>query len=104
MTIATTIHKDDIGTVFTITFVENGTAVDISGATTKTFDFEDPDATVVTQAGTFGSDGTNGILKYTTVSGDINKSGRWRIQGKIIMPSGTFKSSIEDFIVVSNLS
>lgn len=89
--------------MFTITFVEKGDAVDISGATTKTFDLRAPDATVSTVAGSFSTDGTDGILTYTTVTGDIDQTGHWKIQGKLIMPTGTFKSSIEDFYVLPNL-
>ena len=103
MTIATTIHKDDIGTVFLITFIEAGKAVDISGATTKDLIFRAPDSVVATKAGSFDSDGTDGKLKYTTVSGDIDEAGHWHIQGFIIMSSGEFKSSIEDFYVLPNL-
>ena len=103
MTVNTTIHKDDIGTDFDITFLEAGSAVDISGATTKQLIFRAPDAGKATQAGSFITDGTDGRLRYTTVDGDIDEAGHWHIQGKIINASGTFYSSIEDFYVKPNL-
>lgn len=103
MTINTTIQKDDIGTDFDITFLEAGSAVDISGATTKQLIFRAPDAVTSAKAGTFITDGTNGQLRYTTIADDIDEAGHWHIQGKIINASGTFYSSIEDFYVLPNL-
>ena len=103
ITINTTIQKDDIGTNFDLTFKEAGVAVDISGATTKEIILRAPDATKTTYAGTFISDGTDGQLRYTTVATDIDQDGHWHLQGKIIMPAGTFFSSVEDFYVKPNL-
>jgi len=103
MTINTTIQKNDIGTRFDLTFLEAGTAVDISSASTKSIILTAPDATKTTYAGTFITDGTNGQLRYTTVTGDIDQAGHWHLQGKVIITAGTFSSSVEDFYVKPNL-
>ena len=103
MTINTTIQKNDIGTEFDITFKEAGVAVNISSATTKSLIFRAPDDTTTTYAGTFITDGTDGKLRYTTVTTDIDQAGHWHIQGKVILSTGTFFSSVEDFYVLPNL-
>jgi len=98
------IHQNDIGTVFKVT-VQNGsgTAVDVSGATTKQLIFRKPDGTNDTQSATFFTDGTDGILTYTTISGDIDTIGAWQIQANLVLASGTFLSDIAEFAVHENL-
>jgi hypothetical protein len=97
------IHVGDIGTVFKITFKDGTSIIDISGATTKNIIFCKPDGTKATKAGTFTTDGTDGILQYTTVTGDLNIQGVWKIQGFITTTSGSWYSSIGYFEVYKNV-
>ena len=97
------IHKSDIGTKFLLTVKDGTTAVDISGATTKQILFTKPSGEVVTQTAIFNSDGTDGKIYYITVADDIDETGLWQIQSKIIIAAGTFKSNIEEFRVYENL-
>jgi hypothetical protein len=98
------IHKDDIGVVFEFTVKDqDGVVVDVSGASTKTFIFDKPDGTNVNKTASFGTDGTDGILTYTTVSGDLDQIGIWHHQAHVVIPSGDFHSDITEFRVYPNL-
>ena len=98
------IHIGDIGTVFVLTIQEDGTAVDVSSATaTKNIIFKKPDATTLTVAASFTTDGTDGKIEYPTVSGDINISGIWHIQGQVVLSGGTFFTDIAEFEVEKSL-
>lgn len=99
---ANEIHVGDIGTQFIITVTDN-TAVDISTATTKQFIFKKPDGTKLTVSASFYSDGTDGKLTYTTVDGDIDIAGTWKLQTLVVISDGTFYSDVTTFKVYSNL-
>ena len=47
--------------------------------------------------------GTDGKIKYTSVDGDFNEVGTWRIQAKVVMGGGTFRSDVGTFRVYENL-
>jgi hypothetical protein len=96
------IHLNDIGTVFTITLMDGTSIVNISAATTKIITFGKPDGTSVSQTGTFTTDGTDGKIYYTVVSGDLNQCGWWKIQGYVVA-SGTWRSDIGNFEVHKNI-
>jgi hypothetical protein len=62
-----------------------------------------PNGVTLIKTADFTSDGTDGKIRYVVVAGDLNADGRWRIQGKIIIPSGTFSTEIGTFMVHANL-
>jgi len=97
------IHVSDIGTIFEITVKDGASTLNISGASTKQIIFKRPDKQTVTKSALFKTDGTNGILKYTTVAGDLNQSGTWSLQVHLVLAAGTWRSDITDFEVYANL-
>lgn len=82
------IFLGDVGTVFEATITENGTAVDISSATAKQIIFERADGSLLTVSAAFKTDGTDGIIVYTTLVGNINILGMWGWRGKVTLSSG----------------
>jgi hypothetical protein len=100
---ANEIHLNDIGTVFQVTVSDGTSAYDISGATTKQIIFKKPDHTLVTKDAEFVTDGTDGVIKYTTVDGDLNIPGKWALQAYLVTPGGTWKTDIGTFRVYDNL-
>jgi hypothetical protein len=100
---ANEIHKNDIGTVFEITIKDGPLVIDISGATTKNILLKPPTGTLLTKAGVFVTDGTDGKIKYTTISGDLSEVGVWQVQGHIATPDGEWKSDILNVSVHDNL-
>jgi len=93
------IYKDDIGTVFEITIIDDDTILDISTATIKQFKFKKPSGAVLTKTAAFSSDGTDGLLRYTSVAGDLDEINTYSIQAKITMPEGVWSSEITQFTV-----
>ena len=103
MTCENEIHVDDIGTSFQMTLNECDVPVDIQAATVKEIIFKKPDKTVVTQTAEFLTDGSDGIIYYKSVSGDLDTKGTWYIQARVTMPSGTWSSDTSKFKVYVNL-
>jgi len=97
------IHIGDVGTVFYLTITEDGVAVDISGATGKSIIFEKPSGDTLTKAGIFTTDGTDGKIQYTTIDGDLDESGTWRIQSIITTATSEHHSDIKEFVVYKNI-
>ena len=78
--------------------------VDISTSTAREVIFLKPDGTTSTgHVGTFLTDGTDGIIKYITVVGDIDQAGPWKAQARITTPNGKWYSSKVSFTVAEPL-
>lgn len=102
------IHLGDIGTIFRVTIKDqacDGTSsvLDVSSASTLQMKFKSPSGTVSTKNAGFTTDGSDGQVEYTTISGDLNEAGEWKLQVYIIMPSGSWRSDIGTFSVYENL-
>lgn len=98
------LQKDDAGTTLSVTIKRDGAALDISDTTTRTIIIRKPSGTVDSHAGSFYTDGSDGIITYSITAGDIDEAGEYTIQGKIITDAGTWYSDIEPFWVRDNLS
>jgi hypothetical protein len=103
MAIVEEVHVGDIGTIFRATLHDNGVALDVSSASTLEFTFQKPNGTTLTKTAVLTGDGTDGVVEYTTVSGDIDLHGDWKIQAYVVLPSGNWRSSIVEFKVYENL-
>ena len=100
----TNIHNGDIGTIFRLTIVDSsGTAIDVSSASVKKIYFQDPSGNKSVEDASFYTDGSDGIIQYTAVSGDIDETGNWQIQGYVETTDGKFFSEKESFAVLSTL-
>jgi hypothetical protein len=97
------IHQNDIGTQFKITLNDCDTAVDLSAATVKQIRFTKPSGTVLTMTASFYTDGTDGIITYTSVAGDLDELGTWKIQAYVEVNGGKYSSSLQSFKVNRNL-
>lgn len=100
---ASQIHKDDVGTKLLVTVTDDGVAVDISSASSLSVIIRKPDGESLTRTGVLDSSGTDGKMYYITVAGDLDEAGHYKIQGKVVLPSGTFYTSISTFKVHCNL-
>lgn len=100
-----TIHVDDIGTVFKATIKdEDGVVVDVSAASTMELVYRKPDGTAVVQTAVHTTDGTDGVIQYTTVDGDMDTEGEWRVQGFVVIATSEFHSDVHRFRVYPNLA
>lgn len=100
---ASEIHVNDVGTKFLATIKDDGEVVDISSAISITMIFKKPDDEVVQKAGTLDSDGTDGKVFYSTVVGDLDEAGQYKLQAKVVLSTGTYFTDIYSFQVHCNL-
>jgi hypothetical protein len=98
------IHLNDIGTIFEVTLQDDTVAVDLSTATTLEMVFLKPSGTKVTQTAALSGDGTDGKIRYVSVSGDLDETGVWDLQAHVVLDSDNeFRSSRSQFRVYPNL-
>jgi len=80
---ASEIHVGDIGTVIKISIEDDGAALDISSSTAQNILVLKPDGSTETWVAEFDDDGVDGVIAYTTTSGDIDMPGIWYLQAKL---------------------
>lgn len=97
------ITVEDYGMVGKITIKQNGSVLNISTYTTKQFIFLKPSGTTLTVTADFDTDGSNGILKYTFLAGNINEAGQWKVQARIAKTGIEISSEAIPFVVKERL-
>ena len=103
---ASEIHQDDIGTRFLITVKDDGELVNISGvggSTIHQISFRKPSDTVVNRNATLQDFGISGVMFYDSIAGDLDEAGLYKLQAKVVVPSGTYYTDIYSFKVHSNI-
>ena len=100
---ASQIHVGDIGTTLIGTVLDDGAVVDISSAASMQMIIKRPDQTTMTKTASNYTDGTDGKMKYVTVTDDIDQVGNWKIKGKVVIGSATYYSSVSTFKVHCNI-
>lgn len=97
------IHVGDIGTQFIITVKEDDSIVDISSASSIIIYLKKPNGVSYEKYGSFVTDGTDGKLFYTSVYGDFDAPGLYKLQAKLTMGGSTYHSNLETFKVYCNI-
>lgn len=98
------VHLNDIGTSFRCTVEDDSGVVDISTASTLQLIFRKPSGTIITRTAVLVSGGVDGIMEYVTVSGDIDETGFWQYQGRVVIGSNSWKTDIKNEQVYANLN
>lgn len=95
----------DIGTNIKITVMNDGAVFNISSATDLQMVFKKPTSTTCTTVdATLFTDGTDGIMVYTTPDEDfLDVDGIWDVQGVVTLPTGTWHTKPSKFRVRPNL-
>lgn len=94
------VHVGDIGTILELTIKDqDGVIVDLSAITLMELDVIDPDGNRDTKTPIFKTDGTDGILQYTTVADDIDEVGEWRLQAFVRFAAGEWSTTQATFTV-----
>lgn len=105
MSCESSVHVGDKNFTFFANITENCAAVDISGATAKTILFQKPSGVMLEKAALFVTDGTDGQIQYSTVEGDLDEVGIWKIQAVVELGSGSlYHSNMKSFKVMHNIS
>lgn len=97
------IHVGDIGTAFDITMYDDTKVVDLTGYISLTINFIKPDGTCMPKVAVLKTDGTDGILRYITVLGDLDQAGTWQLQAVVELATGKWSSDTTKFKVYGNL-
>lgn len=92
-----------IGFLIELNIKAGNSPLDISSATTKNIIIEKPDSTILTASGSFVTDGTDGLLYYRTISGDLDQEGTYNVQAYLVMPDFTGYSTPVSFTVYPNI-
>lgn len=103
---ASEIHKDDVGTRFLITVKDDGSLVNISGVgggSVHQVSFRKPSDVIVERNATLQDYGVSGVMFYDSVAGDLDEAGVYKLQAKVIIPSGTYYTDLYTFKVHSNI-
>jgi len=103
---ASEIHQDDVGTRFLITVKDDGNLVNVSGvggSTIHQISFRKPSDAVINRNATLQDFGISGVMFYDTVVGDLDEAGLYKLQAKVVVPSGTYYTDIYSFKVHSNI-
>ena len=97
-------HETEFGWIGRLTLKQDGPAVDISSYTTKEMFLVDPDG-VASSAKTaiFDSDGTDGKLKYTILTSEIDAVGNWNVFARIKKANVELTSAPLEFRVKARL-
>ena len=98
------IHVGDIGTVFILTIQDGAQVVDISSASTMQIIMTNPSQSKTTHTASHTTDGTDGKMEYeTTAANVLDEAGQWQWQGRVVLPTGDWRTNILTFTVLANL-
>lgn len=100
---ASEIHVGDLGTQLIMTVKDDGVIVDISSASALNVIIKKPSGQSYIKTGTLLGDGTDGKMYYTSISGDFDVAGLYKIQGKVTINGAIYYTSISSFKVYCNL-
>lgn len=95
-----------IGSEFILEFDivdQDGTVIDISGATTMDIILADPSGNIETFAASHITTGDDGKLGYIIESDKLDEAGLWRAQAKVTITNYDYYSPVKTFFVKSRL-
>lgn len=83
---------------------DDGNIVNISSAMVKRYDFAKPNGTTYSATASFVTDGSEGLLYYQTLTGEIDQEGIWELQLYLELSYGKYRSTkikfkVEEIIV-----
>jgi hypothetical protein len=80
------------------------TPQDLSNQTLITFVFDPPgNLPVFAKVGSLVTDGTDGLIAYTTQAGDISAPGVWDVAAEVTEPGGFYPTTVAHFRVNPSL-
>lgn len=100
---ASEIHENDVGTKLLVTITDDGQVVDISSALALSIFIKKPDGTILSRSGTLETDGTDGKMYYITIAGDLDVAGNYKLQGQVVLLTGSYYTNTVQFKVHCNL-
>lgn len=95
----------DAGVALVIAVVDAaGSPVDLRPASAMTVRLSRPDGSVLPpKSAAWFTDGSDGKMVYATAAGDLDKAGRWKIQGAYTISGAAKSTEVVSFNVKANL-
>lgn len=99
----TNIVAGDFGQTIQLTVLDTDTdeAANISGYNVgQSMIFRDPDGNDATVVAAFATDGSDGIVQYTLVAGDIDERGNWQVRVVVTSAVAQLTTTWLEFLVL----
>ena len=93
------IQVDDSGAQFRLTIKRGDETADVSAVLAKSMTFTRPDGSTFQRDAKFHTDGSDGVICYTTVGGDLDTAGEWSVQAQVDLGDTDFRSEVHCFAV-----
>lgn len=93
------IQVGDAGAQFRLTIKRGDESANVSTVLAKSMTFTRPDGSNFQQDAGFYTDGSDGIICYTTVASDLNMAGDWSVQARVDLGDSDFESEVHSFVV-----
>ena len=93
------ILQNDPGAQFRLTIRNSQGTTNVSTVTAKLMTFHRPDGSIIQREAAFYTDGSDGMICYTTLDGDLNVAGDWQVQAHVDFGHTEFQSEIHRFTV-----
>lgn len=98
------IHVNDVGTIIEAQITDEfGNIVNISTATGLQMLFQLPDGGTFIRTAVLSTDGSDGKMRYVTVTGDLSQAGSWKVQAYVLFSTTSWHSVITTFTVARNV-
>jgi hypothetical protein len=81
------LRQNDSGAILRLTVQEGGVPIDVSAATC-TIVLMPPQGQHREKPAAYLTDGTDGIIEYQLLSGDLNQAGAWYMQAHVVFATG----------------
>ena len=91
--------QHDIGTVIEVEILDNGEVFSIPVGATTQLRLKKPNGQVVTKTASLQTDGSDGMIEYITINGDLDQIGTWYMQGVVAYSGNRYSSEIGNFEV-----
>lgn len=108
MTVLKTVQVGDAGVVLRLLVqewdedAEAFTTVNISTATVKKILLKPPEGELQEHTADFATNGSDGLIQYTTVTDDLDEDGDWQIQGYVEMGTLKLHTTVKTLVVKAN--
>jgi len=99
------VHKANIGTAIQFTIVDqDGAAVDLTGNTSLQIIAIAPSTARKVWTATVVGLPTFGVMQFvTTLASDIDEAGAWKLQPRVVIPSGNFWGDVLSVKIEDNI-
>jgi len=87
--------------VIQVEVLESDAVLDISTATATAILFTKPSGEIIERAASFLTDGTDGLITYTTLESDLDQKGIWSYRGRVTFSATKVFPTVDpDFFTV----